>query len=199
MGLRRLPPQILALSPHTDLVTVTVGGNDVGYIGTLIMNAVGSRLRAKGPAGRVASRLPLLTRVPDPASVFETAQSALHRTVDAIHEAAPNARIVLVDYLTVCGVDTEPSAEIPLAPELIERYREIADALAAATETAGTRGGADVVRMSKVSSTHGLGSSEPWVTGFPAGLTTALRTPPFHPNHADMAATANEVAAQIDT
>ena len=92
--------QAVAFTADTDLVTVTVGGNDIGYLPGLIsaaligwihkLSLLGARLRrASAPAGH-GDRL---TRTAD----------AISQVLSAVRERAPRARVVCVDYLTVAS------------------------------------------------------------------------------------------------
>lgn len=77
----------------------------------------------------------------------------------------------------------------------IGRARELGLALDAAFAAAAAQSGATLVRASRASLGHGLGSAQPWVTGF------AFRPPlrrgrgvaPYHPNLAGMTAVAGLV------
>ncbi|MEP6843688.1 MAG: GDSL-type esterase/lipase family protein, partial [Pseudolysinimonas sp.] len=51
----RMPPQVDALTPDTRLVTITGGGNDVGYIGRIMMGSMPAPLSWL-PAVRTARR-----------------------------------------------------------------------------------------------------------------------------------------------
>src|SRR3954471_15153979 len=50
----RVPPQLDAVTPHTDLVTVGIGGNDLDLFGTLV--ATCTRLRDSDPSGSPCGR-----------------------------------------------------------------------------------------------------------------------------------------------
>ena len=94
-----VPPQIEAVVPHTDLVTVTVGGNDVGYLRTIL----GCSYRAD-PEGTPVEARPFFATPVDPAAVaaaLEALPAKVTGLVTAVRERAPRARVVLVDYLTV--------------------------------------------------------------------------------------------------
>jgi lysophospholipase L1-like esterase len=80
------PPQIDAVTPKTRLVTLTIGGNDVNYIGTAIA------------CGQPDSTC---TRSADPAqtdAAFRALPRSLTELIQAIRTNAPSATIVLVTY-----------------------------------------------------------------------------------------------------
>ena len=79
------PPQVQAVTPDTALVTVTVGGNDLGYIVTAL-NCGGSDQT--------------LCRI-DPVKLdadFATLEQSFTALIDSIRERAPKAEIVFVTY-----------------------------------------------------------------------------------------------------
>lgn len=88
-GWRRFPPQVTGLPGDADLVTVTAGGNDLGYIGTMTTRAWGTRL-ADLPlvGGLVRSRLPQALPVAT-AEQTAAAEDGLVRVVDAVRRWAP--------------------------------------------------------------------------------------------------------------
>jgi lysophospholipase L1-like esterase len=80
------PPQIEAVNSHTRLVTMTIGGNDVGYIATAIA------------CGQPHSTC---TAAASPAQIdaaFQALPNALTRLIQAVRTKAPAATIVLVTY-----------------------------------------------------------------------------------------------------
>ena len=77
------PPQITAVTPDTKLITVAVGGNDIGYNGT----AVGC-----GDPATVCSAPATLD------SDITTARQRLTDMLDQLEAAAPSATIVFVTY-----------------------------------------------------------------------------------------------------
>ena len=80
------PPQIEAVTSHTRLVTMTIGGNDVNYIGTAI------------ECGQPNSTC---TATANPAQIdaaFQALPHALTDLIQAIRTKAPSAIIVLVTY-----------------------------------------------------------------------------------------------------
>jgi lysophospholipase L1-like esterase len=189
--LKRFPPQLSGLPVDADLVTITAGGNDLGYIGGMTGAAWSGWLRAhaqastrrRGPVGGGP--------VPSPADAdVRRATDGLTRIVDGVRARAPRARVLLVDYLTVLGPATRPSEQAPFEPAAIDAFRATGERLASAFAAAADRTGADLVRASAVSVDHAVGSPEPWVNGFQVGF----RSPsPFHPNAAGMRAVAEEL------
>ncbi|AEF41253.1 SGNH/GDSL hydrolase family protein [Hoyosella subflava] len=196
-GLTTRSPQLDRFPSDADLVTLTAGGNDLGYIGGMIKLACAGRLT--NPLLRPVARLlrhgsPVAVTESDVANVAE----AIARIVSAVRDEAPNARIVLVEYLTVVGPDTVPlTRDVPLTQAQLSEFRLVADSLVRVFAEAASLSGADVVPMSEISAAHALGSEDPWVVGMPDKLTDLIRHPPFHPNAAGMEATALAIADHL--
>lgn len=77
------PPQIEAVTPDTKLITVTVGGNDIGYNATALTCGDPQTVCA-APASLEAD--------------LETARTALQAMIAQLEAAAPSATIVFVTY-----------------------------------------------------------------------------------------------------
>ncbi|MCW4354292.1 GDSL-type esterase/lipase family protein [Hoyosella sp. YIM 151337] len=111
-GLRTHPPQIEHFPADADLVTLTAGGNDLGYIGSMIRLACAGRLT--NPLVRpIAHYLETLDASrPSEADVARVSES-LACIVDTVREAAPRAEVVLVEYLTLAGSETQRDSRCP--------------------------------------------------------------------------------------
>jgi lysophospholipase L1-like esterase len=190
----RVPPQIDAAMADAKLVTITVGGNDLGYIGSLIRGSLVSVVLAgvRIVPARLADRW--RDRVDYGGSAQRCAEVAdsLVAVVNAVRAEAPAARVVLVDYLTVLDADAHAGPDMPLRPADVQRVRATAMGLAAAFTSAAAVSGADLVLASAASSGHGVGSAQPWVTGF-----RLRRVVPYHPTPAGMSAVADLVVALL--
>lgn len=194
VGRRTFPPQISRVPPDADLITITGGGNDLHYVGSLLKCAAVWSMRRNRWVGSVARRFPAPQAVePGDADVQRTADG-LARVVDAVRTRAPAARVVLVDYLTLLGPDTSPGRDVPLDGPTLERFAAVGFDVARAFERAAGSSGAELVQASAISTAHALGSAEPWVNGWnprAGGLASS-----FHPNEAGMQAVADAV---VDT
>ncbi|MFJ9817264.1 SGNH/GDSL hydrolase family protein [Streptomyces sp. NPDC101151] len=88
-------PQLDALGRDTDLVTVQIGGNDVGF-GSIIGTC--ARLAAQDPTGNPCERSYKASGYDKLAlTVLETAPK-IDRVLRAVHARAPHARVLLVGY-----------------------------------------------------------------------------------------------------
>jgi lysophospholipase L1-like esterase len=191
----RFAPQLDRLPTDADLVTITVGGNDLGYSTGMISAAfagwLGSRATTRWLGRLLARRVPTSTDDRD----VERLTTGLARVVQAVQTRAPLARVVLVEYLTVFGGTTISGPAAPLPAAQLARFRDLARQLNAAYALAADRTGAELLRASTLSADHGLGSEEPWVTGF----RPTMRPVPFHPTADGMLALALAIRDHLAT
>lgn len=203
------PPQVDAVTAATDLVTVTIGGNDAQYLVQLIRTAFQHNPE---PVEVALASLPdslqemVRPALCEPVTVADraAAQSALARLperlvgmVEQIRSRASGARIFLVDYLTVVGNGSSASVALPLLAEEMTYFSDLADQLQQATKTAARESGAELVEASVASRDHDVFSTDPWVFGFEFGDLLAGGAKAFHPNARGMAAVADLVARQL--
>lgn len=193
-----VPTQIDALAPDADLVTVTIGGNDIEYLLTLLRCSY----QADPDSAPAEARAFFATPV-DPVAVDEALArlpAKLEGLVVAIRDRAPRARVVLVDYLTVVpgsGSGSGSGAAVPMSADHLWFCSDVARRLAAVTAEAARTTGADLVAASTASAAHHAGSEEPWVTGWEFGDVLAGGVVPYHPNAAGMRAVADELLAVL--
>lgn len=184
---RSAPPQIEALDGSETFVTITIGGNDVGYVPLLMGAALPALLR----------KLPSIRELLDRGA----REQALHGVGDAlsavgtaVRRRAPRARVMFVDYLTL--LPPSGVAAPPLSTAQADLGRFIAERLAEATAAAAQSTGCEVVRAGQASREHHAWSPDPWTVG--AGWPLPWRPAPFHPNAAGMRAAADLILRQIN-
>jgi lysophospholipase L1-like esterase len=81
------PPQIDAVTPKTRLVTMTIGGNDVNYVGTAIV------------CGQPNSTCATTANPVQIDAAFQALPRSLTELIQAVRTKAPKAIIVLVTYV----------------------------------------------------------------------------------------------------
>lgn len=187
---RGAPPQVDALDGSERLVTVTIGGNDVGYVPLLFAAGLPRPLRALPVVG------PRLRDLLDPAERERTLADvgpSLWRVGAEIRRRAPHATVLFVDYLTLLPPAGQPAA--PLSEADAATGRMVAGALADLTARAADDTGCGVVRASAASVAHHAWSDDPWTTrvGFP----WPGRVAPLHPNAAGMRAVAGLIVEEL--
>jgi lysophospholipase L1-like esterase len=181
--------QIEAVTPETRLVTVTIGGNDVGYMAGLGAASCRALATRKADAEALA-KCPAVTR-PTEADYVRLA-AAMNEIATQVHARAPKAKLVFVDYLTVLPV-SGVCAATPLTPADADASRETARRVVEITRRTSRERGAVVVSASTLSVGHDVCGATPWMNGYP--------TPPgvaaYHPNLAGMTAVAQALDRQL--
>jgi lysophospholipase L1-like esterase len=187
---REFAPQLAGLPADVDLVTITAGGNDLQFIGSMLF-AAWRRHDADGPLVQMfgqgfAEGLPEVTD-----DDIGLVAASLTEVVAGVRARSAGARVVLVDYLSVVTGDTPTGPDAVFDAEELSVFLRIQNALARAYQVAAERSGAELLAVSSISTGHGLGSSDPWVFGFVPDV--RLTAGSFHPNAAGMQAVADEL------
>ncbi|WP_405536148.1 SGNH/GDSL hydrolase family protein [Streptomyces sp. NBC_00075] len=176
------PPQINAVNSGTDLVTITIGGNDVNYLGSTVTY---SCQNSGGTNCGTVSQAAINT-------ALGTVGQKIENVVNAVKARAPQARILLVSYSTLLP-DTGGCTGVPLTADQRTFERTVASRLAQAYIDTANRTGAPLVRFATASHGHDACAATPWVEKYkPAsGRTT------YHPNEAGMRAAASLVKSAL--
>ncbi|GLZ32342.1 lipase 1 [Lentzea sp. NBRC 105346] len=154
--------QVGELTPATTLVTITVGGNDLGFtdvMTTCVLNGERSCLKAVAKAVEfVGSGLP----------------PRLDTTYAAIRERAPRAKLVVVGYPRLFE-------NTPRCPALNAAKRAAlngaADRLSEVTAARAAAAGAVYVDGRTVFAGHGVCAADPWINGLTRPVANS-----YHPN-----------------
>ena len=180
--------QLRAVSKDTRLVTITIGGNDISYLGNLI--ALGC-----GPDTSTILRLfGACHATPDTAvdAGFDRLSHNLLAIGAEIHRRAPSARIILINYPSILPAQGTCS-RLALSALGADKMRAIASRLEAKTQQAAEAIHADLLDAARLTAKHDACAAQPWITGaHPGGL-----SPPLHPNLAGMTAIAQALDALI--
>jgi lysophospholipase L1-like esterase len=186
------PPQVSALNGAEALVTITIGGNDVGYIPLLTAAGLPHAVRALPVFGGI------LRGMVDPAARdrgLVDVEDALKEVGWTVRQRAPHARVLFVDYLTLLPPPGEDAA--PLSGVDAALGRRVAATLERLTSEAAAATGCELVRASDASREHHAWSADPWTTKpSRCGLPILGRPFPAHPNAAGMRAVADLITAQ---
>lgn len=196
-GVHAIPPQMQALDEETELVTVTVGGNDVGYVTSLMAQSCLGDL-ATNPESEFGNALKSYGICNVPAEEHVRAALAgleqeFVEMVQAIKTRAPRARVLVVDYLTVLPANGATCDVLPIPKDRQKFLIEVARDMGLATRHAAQRTGVELVAMSQNSRKHDVCSREPWVTGYDPSRAFNM----MHPNEAGQAAVAAAVVRQL--
>ena len=184
------PAQVDAVTGPTELVTITCGGNDVGFAPRILLSSLPRPFRA------LASVRRRLDSFADPDLTeqrFGVLRENLARIAAQVHERAPGGRLVFVDYLTVLPPDrTTPTGVLPA--EVADWGRQVARRLSEVTQAAAEQSGSDFVPAAAASADHHAWSAVPWTRRFHLSLRGGA---PYHPNAAGMAAVADLIGAAL--
>ncbi len=183
------------LNDDTSLVTVSMGGNDFGFVDVLTTCVTGLKSCARDKhdqevRDRIAAELPQLVQM----------------YLD-MRERAPGARILVVGYPHL--FPHEASGEWSLSGTISGKERrwmnEIgahanAQIQAAIAEANAQGANIEYVDVSHALDGHEIGSDDPWMNDLTVswGLPPSVSPASFHPNAEGQAAIAEAVNAQID-
>ena len=186
-----IPPQIASITPATRLVTLTIGGNDLSYIGNLFSATCAFRARAleTSVAKPVACGG---VKVPTEAD-YARDEAQLDEIARRIRAAAPQARLVFVQYLTPLPPAGALCPATPVSEQDAAIVREIGHRLARITAQVAQVNNALVVEMNQASANHTPCDPEPWMIGAPPGY-DGRHGLQWHLNKAGMQATADTIA-----
>jgi len=185
-----IPAQIASVNADTRLVTVTIGGNDLSYIGNLFSATCQYRAKQAPPEAKLKPCGPV--HVPTEAE-YAAVEAQLLKIAKTIRERAPRARLVLVQYLTPLPAEGVSCAATPVSAADAEIVRTIGTRLAVITDRVGKESGALVVEMNVNSGAHTPCDPEPWMIGAPAGYDGSQGLQ-WHLNLAGMQRTASDIA-----
>jgi len=160
--------QVAALDPGTDLVTITIGGNDAGFGSVLRTCTVGPSDSACVAAVDTAEEF-ARTELP----------GRLAQTFSAIRNAAPRAHVVVLGYPRL--FELTPGCSDPLAPNLTRRTKldEGADVLNSVIyKTVVQQPGFGFVDVRDRFAGHSVCSADPWING----PSVPSFVGPYHPN-----------------
>ncbi|KAL2060335.1 hypothetical protein VTL71DRAFT_9730 [Oculimacula yallundae] len=186
------PPQISGVTEDADIITITGGGNDLQYVGGLIMDELQSTW-----VGKLFSLFNPRGQPEPPVSVDELAGRFVS-VLDAVHAKAPKAKIYLVGYLTLLSPSTKSGVHVSLSEELIKKYQQIAVNLRQAyLKAAEARSEwCQLVDVAEMSKDHGILTDEPWVEGLSIG--SFWNGNPMHPNERGMRAVADMLIERLE-
>lgn len=186
------PPEVEAVTAATTLVTITIGGNDVNYLGDL-WNASCLQANAQMPQGMQHAGCKLWP----PEKVeqgFRALPAQFQRIAQVIRARSPAARIVLVNYLDILPPMGECPATAPLSAADVVRTRALAARLASVTADAARANNLTLVSAAQATRGHDVCAAAPWVHGFQISPGKGDWTPAvYHPTAAAMQAIAEAI------
>jgi lysophospholipase L1-like esterase len=183
------PPQITAVTPTASLVTVTIGGNDINYLGSAF--ACSAAYATGGCSATVdkGQLSPLVAQLP----------SKLDATVRAIRSAAPHASIVLVTYPEIIPMDPSACPALHLTPEDASTIAWLGQSLEAASVQVAHQEGILLADAYVRADGHGpcAPSGQAWIFGSTVTVSPSTGNFPYHPTDAGRAEMAGLVEQAI--
>jgi lysophospholipase L1-like esterase len=180
-------PQIEAVGPDARLVTITIGGNDVGYATLLDDYACSDNGTCPG------------VTVDDRAvtEALGTVTDRLVTTLEAIRERAPQALVLLVTYPQIVPASGETCPAVALSPEHARTAAAVAAELQRSFITAAERTGVRIVDAYSAGAGHSAcAAADPWIGGWIRE--EQYRGPrSFHPTAAGMRAQADLIVQAL--
>ncbi|MCB0908973.1 MAG: SGNH/GDSL hydrolase family protein [Nocardioidaceae bacterium] len=191
-GLGPVAPQLDAVAADTDLVTVSIGGNDEAVFGTLVgycptlrpLDPTGAPCRAAMNAGGSDQLLDAIGRT----------QQRVGTVIDEIHARAPHARVLVVGYPQLVPRRGTCPDLLPLADGDYAYGLTVNRALTQALARAARTHHAEYVDVWRASRGHDICSADPWVNG---QYTDPSRAQSFHPFAVEQQAVAGLVLRQL--
>ena len=187
-----LRPQLDALTPSTDLVTITIGGNDSSTFAGAMAKCISAGATRPGIWDPCRQQYGDSLARP----ILDTTHPALVRALHDIRARSPRAEVVIVGYPWLLPPTGGCPATMPLAPGDVPYLRELQTTLNGTVRRAATETGATFVDMS-VRSEGRDGCQSPDVRWIEPLLGTDQLVP-VHPNAAGERAIADAVLDVLD-
>ncbi len=179
-----VPPQLDALTPKVDLVTVGIGGNDERVFARLV--GICTKLRASDPNGApCAARMSAQGSDTLLASIDRTRAKVL-ALLRRVRQKAPNAKVIVVGYPQIADPDHE-CRDLPLAKGDYAYAVKVNRALAEMLQSAARATGTAYVDVWSASAGHDICSADPWINGSVDEEKKAARYHPFAKEQAAVA------------
>jgi hypothetical protein len=185
------PPQVDAVTPETDLVTVSIGANDFRLFNSMIYECLD--IGKTDPDGAPCREFNNRGKRDRLERTIERIQPRVSSAIEEIKRRAPEARVLLVGYPQLLPDTGTCPYRMPLAAADYDYAREINQRLAEAIEEAALSAGAEYVDLYAASKGHDICSDEPWI----AGIHGAQRAMKLHPYPEEQRAVADLILAML--
>lgn len=185
-----IPAQVDAVAGDTRLVTVTIGGNDLGYVGGL-MAASCANLAAAAAAssGKTAPAAGCPDIRPPTEQAYLDLEARMRNIAAEVHRRAPSAELVFVQYPVVLPAHGTCPA-VPLSAAEADASRRIAMRLADITDRVARETGSQVLQTQRLTVGHDACAEDAWMNGYPRPG-APVKGLFYHPNLDGMTAVAD--------
>lgn len=170
--------QMENIQSDVGLVTLLAGGNDLGYLASLMTASCENLVKQ----GKVHKTIPCLEMPKFPSIAdYENTEYHLNIITNAIKEKAPKAVIVLIDYATVL-----PSTSLCALTPMDEKYaiesNYIKEQIEDILERVSVRNSTLLIKASRITENHNVCSEKPWIRAYDSADWSML-TLPYHPKY----------------
>ncbi|MFJ8546852.1 SGNH/GDSL hydrolase family protein [Streptomyces sp. NPDC093586] len=172
------PPQINALTPNTKLVTLTIGGNDVGFTGVLATCAL---VKSSDPDGSPCKKQ-YTTGKDVLGERINTVEGRVREALTDIRRRSPDAKIIVVGYPALFPDNGAGCAEVPFAKGDFAFLRDTAMKLNRALARRAAAGGTGVSCADTYAPTVGHDMCQSRSRRFIESLTPGAGAMAAHPN-----------------
>lgn len=174
IGQFSVPPQVDALTPTTDLVTLSLGANDFGTFGSIVGYC--TAVRSENPAGAPCEADPARGLSANEEKIA-TIENRLVKAIRLVQERAPEARILVVGYPEFFP-ESGPCTQLTLASGDYAFARRINELLVRAQKQAAERTKVEFVDVYEPTRGHNMCADDPWIAGAYPTRSDAI---PYHP------------------
>jgi len=182
-----VPPQLTAVKPGVELVTVSIGGNDQRVFSELIVRC--TRLRAKNPKGAPCRKYMHSSGSDRMLSALRTTRTRVTEAIREVRQGAPSAKVLVVGYPQIIAADNR-CAQLPLAAGDYAYGEKVNRAMTEVLRSAAKATGSTYVDVWAASQGHDICSDDPWING---AVTDQKRAAAYHPFAAEQVAVADLV------
>lgn len=187
------PPQFDALRTDTDLVTVSIGGNDIGF-GDIILTC--ARLSVIDPGGDPCRRAATAGGSDVYAERIDAAAPDVAGVLTGIRERSPDATLVLVGYLRILPPEVGCFPVVPIAwgdvPYLDGLQQQLTSMLVEAARVN------DALFVDAYAGSLGRDTCQGPLTRWVEGIFPNRPAFPVHPNDSGMRAVADLVLEELE-
>ncbi|MCL8024024.1 SGNH/GDSL hydrolase family protein [Nocardioides bruguierae] len=184
------PAQFDALGEDTELVTLSIGGNDEDLFSKLLGGCVQLAMTDRSGQPCTDATSPREVR-----STLSTIRSHVRAALEGIAGRAPNATVLSVGYPQIVPAEGSCQDLLPIADGDLDLAREINEGLADAVRDAADRAGVTYVDVWSLSEGHDICADDPWIAGAQTDTSQALA---FHPYAAEQEAVAEAIVSTLD-
>lgn len=159
---RSIAPQLDAVEPSTDLVTIGLGLNDLGLSVRVFIKCV--QLGMSDPDGAPCTEADQAAGANDIQAALDQMPDRIGGVVDAVRSKAPKAEVVLVGYPTIFPAEGTCS-ELGIAAADVPLVRHVVDSLNATMASVADERGATYLDTATPSRGHDICADDPWIAG----------------------------------